>query len=176
MGMLTRSLRGGLIRPNRKFRNKWVTDDKRLGQHPGPMTTIVFLFVFHIFDLTPVAAAESSSSALAPVTTFFADYDKHDIQTACALFDQELSVTDAFPPGAGKTRSANGCRTSIVTTPATDIQTLTSRLANRSRTRSKVSTLVASCLLCSTSDTMAGLNASMGWSTRYYRGAETPGR
>ena len=51
-----------------------------------------------MLELTPVAAVKSNSSALAPVTAFFADYNKHDIQAASALFDQELSVTDAFPP------------------------------------------------------------------------------
>jgi hypothetical protein len=70
----------------------------RLGEHLGPMTAIIFVFVFLILELTSVAAAESNSSALAPVTTFFADYNKHDIQAASALFDQELSLTDAFPP------------------------------------------------------------------------------
>ena len=49
---------------------------------------------------------ESNSSALAPVTAFFADYNMHDIQAASALFDQELSVTDAFPPFHWRGKSA----------------------------------------------------------------------
>jgi hypothetical protein len=48
--------------------------------------------------LTPVAAVEPNSPALAPVTTFFAYYNRHDIHAASAFFDQDSSVTDAFPP------------------------------------------------------------------------------
>ena len=64
------------------------------------------LLVVSILALIPVAAVESNSRALAPVTTFFAAYNRHDIHAASALFDQDLSVTDAFPLFRGREKHA----------------------------------------------------------------------
>ena len=44
------------------------------------------------------AWAESNPAVLRPATSFFTDYNEHDIQGASTLFVEEPSITDAFPP------------------------------------------------------------------------------
>ena len=70
------------------------------------MKATILLLVFSMLPLTPVAAVESNSPALVPVMSFFADYNRHDVQGASALFDQDLSVTDAFPLFRGREKNA----------------------------------------------------------------------
>jgi len=53
-----------------------------------------------------IVRAESDASALAPVAKFFSDYNTHDIAGASALFVEEPSVTDGFPPFCWQGRHA----------------------------------------------------------------------
>lgn len=60
-------------------------------------TTSLLVLVLAIGLILP-AWAESEPAVLRPATSFFTDYNQHDIQGASTLFVEEPSVTDAFPP------------------------------------------------------------------------------
>ena len=62
------------------------------------MKVIVLVFVFLLtLELPSLAVGKSDLSPLETVTTFFADWNTGEIRAASKLFDQEPSVTDAFP-------------------------------------------------------------------------------
>jgi hypothetical protein len=70
----------------------------RLWEHLDPRTANCFSIRSFYYRIETCCGSESNSCALAPVKTFFADYNKHDLQAASVLFDQELAVTEALPP------------------------------------------------------------------------------
>ena len=70
------------------------------GHHPMKVIVLVFVFLLTL-ELPSLAVWKSDlsrdSSPLETVTTFFADWNMGEIRAASKLFDQEPSVTDAFP-------------------------------------------------------------------------------
>jgi hypothetical protein len=60
-------------------------------------TTSLLVLVLAIGLILP-AWAESDPAVLRPATSFFTNYNQHDIQGASTLFVEEPSITDAFPP------------------------------------------------------------------------------
>jgi len=61
-------------------------------------TTTSLLVLVLAIGLTHLAWAASDPAVLTPATSFFTDYNQHDIQGASTLFVEEPSITDAFPP------------------------------------------------------------------------------
>ena len=63
------------------------------------MKTTISLLVL-VLAIGPIhpAWAESDPAVLTAATSFFIDYNQHDIEAVSTLFVEEPSITDAFPP------------------------------------------------------------------------------
>ena len=107
----------------------------RLWKGHYPMKVIALVFVFLLtLELPSLAVGESDLSPLETVTTFFADWNMGEIRAASKLFDQEPSVTDAFPRFHWQGKKAfreTVFGPLIFITKARDSQATTSRLVHR---------------------------------------------